>query len=57
MECALVIACSMARRMHSWSYSRLATFVPCHVCVVRSCRGMRRRCFRDRMSGKCVSGR
>ena len=22
----------MARRMHSWSYSGLAMFVPCHVC-------------------------
>jgi hypothetical protein len=29
---ALVIACSMARRMHSWSYSRLAMLVLCQVC-------------------------
>jgi hypothetical protein len=32
VRCALVIACSMARRMQSWSYSRLAMLVPCHVC-------------------------
>jgi hypothetical protein len=31
VEWALVIACSMARRMHSWSYSGLAMLVPCHV--------------------------
>jgi hypothetical protein len=30
--CAMVIACSMARCMHSWSYSGLAMLVPCHVC-------------------------
>jgi hypothetical protein len=29
---ALVIACSMARRMRSWSYSGLAMLVLCHVC-------------------------
>jgi hypothetical protein len=32
VEWVLVIACSMARRMHSWSYSGLAMLVPCHVC-------------------------
>jgi hypothetical protein len=32
VERALVIARSMARRMHSWSYSGLAMLVPCHVC-------------------------
>jgi hypothetical protein len=33
VEWALVIACSMARRMHSWSsYSGVAMLVPCHVC-------------------------
>jgi hypothetical protein len=26
------MACSMARRMHSWSYSGLAMLVTCHVC-------------------------
>jgi hypothetical protein len=29
VEWALVIACSMARRMHLWSYSGLAMLVPC----------------------------
>jgi hypothetical protein len=33
MEWALVIACSMARCMHSWSYSGLAMLVPCQVCA------------------------
>jgi hypothetical protein len=32
VEWALVIACSMARRMHSWSYLGLARFVPSHLC-------------------------
>jgi hypothetical protein len=32
LRSALVIACSMARRMHSWSYSGLAMLVPYHVC-------------------------
>jgi hypothetical protein len=32
MEWALVTASSIARRMHSWSYSGLAMLVPCHVC-------------------------
>jgi hypothetical protein len=32
VEWALVLACSMARRIHSWSYSGLAMLVPCHVC-------------------------
>jgi hypothetical protein len=32
VERALAIACSMARRMHSWSYSRLAMLLSCHVC-------------------------
>jgi hypothetical protein len=32
VEWALVIACSIARRMYSWSYSGLAMFMPCHVC-------------------------
>jgi hypothetical protein len=32
VDWALVIACSMARRMHSWSYSGLAMFVPSQVC-------------------------
>jgi hypothetical protein len=32
VDWALLIACSMARRMHSWSYSGLAILVPCHVC-------------------------
>jgi hypothetical protein len=32
VEWALVIACSMARRIHSWSYFGLAMLVPCHVC-------------------------
>jgi hypothetical protein len=32
LEWALVIACSIARRMHSWSYSGLAMLVPCQVC-------------------------
>jgi hypothetical protein len=32
VRCALVMACSMARRMHSWSYYGLAMLVPCHVC-------------------------
>ena len=32
VEWALVIECSMARRMHSWSYFGLAMLVPCHVC-------------------------
>jgi hypothetical protein len=32
VRCAPVIACSMARRMHAWSYSGLAMLVPCHVC-------------------------
>jgi hypothetical protein len=32
VELALVIACSMARRMHSWSYSGLTMLVPCQVC-------------------------
>jgi hypothetical protein len=31
VEWALVIACSMAVRMHSWSYFGLAMLVPCHV--------------------------
>jgi hypothetical protein len=52
---ALVIACSMARRMHSWSYSGLAMFVPCHVCMVRCYRWMRRLCLRGIVSGKCKS--
>jgi hypothetical protein len=29
---ALMSACSVARRMYSWSYSMLAMLVPCHVC-------------------------
>jgi hypothetical protein len=29
VEWALETACSMARRMHSWSYSGLAMLVPC----------------------------
>jgi hypothetical protein len=32
VEWAQVIACSMARRMHSWSYSGIAMLVPCEVC-------------------------
>jgi hypothetical protein len=32
VEWALVIACSMARHTHSWSYSGLAKLVPSHVC-------------------------
>jgi hypothetical protein len=32
VEWALVIACSMARLMHPWSYSGLATLLPFHVC-------------------------
>jgi hypothetical protein len=32
VEWALVIACSMARGIHSWSYSGLAMSVPCHMC-------------------------
>jgi hypothetical protein len=32
VEWALVIACYMARSMHSRSYSGLAMLVPCHVC-------------------------
>jgi hypothetical protein len=32
VEWALVIVCSIARRMHSWSYSGLAMSAPCHVC-------------------------
>jgi hypothetical protein len=31
VEWALMIACSMARRIHSWSYSGLPMFVPCQV--------------------------
>jgi hypothetical protein len=31
VEYALVIACSMAHSMHSWSYYGLAILVPCHV--------------------------
>jgi hypothetical protein len=31
VEWALVIECSMARRMHSWSYFGFAMFVQCHV--------------------------
>jgi hypothetical protein len=30
---ALVMACSMTRHMHSWSYSGLAMLVPCLVCM------------------------
>jgi hypothetical protein len=32
VEWALVIACSMARCMHSWSYSGLAMLVPSYEC-------------------------
>jgi hypothetical protein len=32
VEWVLVIACSMARRMHSWSYSELAMIMLCQVC-------------------------
>jgi hypothetical protein len=32
MTWAMVIACSMARRMHSWSYFGFAMFVPSKVC-------------------------
>jgi hypothetical protein len=32
VEWALVIACSTAQRMHSWSHSGLAMLVPCQVC-------------------------
>jgi hypothetical protein len=32
VEWTLVLLCSMARRMHSWSYSGLAMLVPCQVC-------------------------
>jgi hypothetical protein len=31
VEWALVIACAMTRRIHSWLYSGLAMLVPCHV--------------------------
>jgi hypothetical protein len=31
VEWALEMACSMARCMHSWSYSRVSMRVPCHV--------------------------
>jgi hypothetical protein len=34
VEWAFAMACSMARRMHPWSYSGSAMLVPCHVCGV-----------------------
>jgi hypothetical protein len=49
VECALVIACSMARRVHSWSYCRSA------MCVARGSRWMRRLRLRGIVSGRCES--
>jgi hypothetical protein len=32
VEWAMVVMCSLERRMHSWSYSGFAMLFPCHVC-------------------------
>jgi hypothetical protein len=52
---ALVMACSMARRMHSWLYYGFATLMLCQVCGAMLSLEESTTFFRNTASGRCGS--